>query len=108
MTISDKLYIGPSLKRREQRVLKKIAQGKPALCLYVITNAWNSKDLFDVYYYNELFQRFYQVYRDLTIYGVAKTKWEAYELIERMVNDCVAKQNDLDLRRFLQMKQEDI
>lgn len=103
MTISDKLYISEGLQSKRKRLLHKIKKGKPVFRLYLITNALNGEDLFDIYYYNQLFQRYYQVYRKLTVYGLAGTKEEAFELVERIVSDCLAKQQNCDIRTFMEM-----
>lgn len=103
MTISDKLYISEGLQPKYKRLLHKIEKGKPVLRLYLITNALNGEDLFDIYYYNQLFQRYYQVYRKLTVYGLARTKEEAFGLIEQMMSDCLAQQQNCDIRTFMEM-----
>lgn len=103
MTISDKLYISEGLQSKRKRLLHKIEKGKPVFRLYLITNALNDEDLFDIYYYNQLFQRYYQVYRDLTVYGLARTKEEAFDVVEQIVSDCLAKQQNCDIRTFMEM-----
>lgn len=103
MTISDKLYISEGLQPKRKRLLHKIEAGKPVLRLYLITNALNGEDLFDIYYYNQLFQKYYQVYQSLTVYGLARTREEAFALVEQMVSDCLARQNNCDIRTFMEM-----
>ncbi len=101
MIISSKLYSSESLLKRKEKIIKKIEKNKAVLRLYVITNAFHKDNQLEIHYYNEMFQKVLTVYYDYTIYGIAKSKDEAFELLEQMVNDCIKERGDCDLREFL-------
>lgn len=103
MVISPKLYVSESLTKKKDKVIRKILHNRKVLNLFVITGASNAENLLDIYYYNELFQKFYRNYYDLTIYGIAKTREEAFALIEQMTQDCIREQNNCDLRVYLKL-----
>ena len=60
LEFADKLYIGPSIRNRKDRIVSRVKQGKMILSLYCITKAKNSIDLYDIYNYHELRQSYYQ------------------------------------------------
>ena len=101
MNVSSNLYISDSLKKKQNRILAKIKKAQKVLSLFCVTNASNCNNLLDIYYYNEFFQKASKQYLDVTIYGVAKTKEEAFKLVEQMVNDCLQARGDCDVRQFL-------
>ena len=104
MQISSKLYVSDKLLKKQQKIIDKLKKGEPSLGVYVITESTNGIDVFDIYNYNMLFQRYYEVYKNLTVYGIAKDKDDAYELIERMTNDCIKELDNVDFKEFFDMK----
>ena len=101
MDINSKLYVSESLKPKTKQIINKIKKNKKMISLYCITNAVNDENLLEIHYYNEFFQNVYRKYYHFTLYGIAKTKQEAYELVEKMVKDCMEENGDCDLKRFL-------
>ncbi|MDD5950005.1 MAG: hypothetical protein PUC39_09820 [Lachnospiraceae bacterium] len=101
MVISPHLYVGKSLEGKQDKILKKLLRNRKILQLFIITNASNDENLFDIHYYNELFQKYYRNHLELTVYGIAKTRSEAFALVEEMVQDCLTVQNDCNLRDFM-------
>ena len=104
MQISSKLYVSEQMLKKQDKVIDKIKSGNPCLGVYIITESTNGIDVFDIYNYNLLFQRYYEVYKDLTVYGIAKDKDDAYELVKLMTEDCIKELGDVDFNKFLGMK----
>lgn len=103
MNISNHLYVSESLKKKQKRIIRRITKNQKILSLFCITNPANDKNSLDIYYYGELFQKTYNQYYDLTVYGIAKTRNEAYYLVEDIVKDCWNTRGDCDLHQFLKM-----
>jgi hypothetical protein len=103
MQISPKLYVSDKLAKKKDKIIAKISSGKPVLGLYVITEATNGVDLFDIYNYNVTLQRYYKVYKDLTVYGLAKDREDAFELVMKMTEDCIKTDADVDLKSFMEV-----
>lgn len=101
MEISSSLYVSESLEKKKDKIIKKIKANKKFIHLYVITNAAHKDNLFDIYNYNQLFQKVFHNYYDLTIYGIAKNQEEAYQLVEQMIQDCVTNEGTCDVSRYL-------
>jgi hypothetical protein len=81
---ADKLYIGPSIRHRKDRILERMEQKKMIVSLYCITNAGNSVDLYDIYPYHELRQDYYREH-PVTILGIAGSKEEAIGIVAYML-----------------------
>lgn len=101
MEISSSLYVSDSLEKKKDKIIKKIKANKKFMKLYVITNAAHEDNLFDIYNYNQLFQKVFRNYYELTIYGIAKNQDEAFMLVEQMVQDCVTEAGNCDVSRYL-------
>lgn len=81
---AKKLYIGPSIKHRKDRILERMEQGKFIASLYCITKAGNCVDLYDIYSYYELRQR-ERSGHSLEILGLAGSKEEAIGIVAHMI-----------------------
>ena len=108
MHISSKLYVSEKLNKKQDKIINKIKSGEPALGVFIITESTNGVDVFDIYNYNLLFQRYYEVYKDLTVYGIASNKDDAYDLIKHMTDDCIESLNKVDFRTFLDMDGQEV
>lgn len=80
------LYIGETLVKSKDKVIKKIQRNVLQPGVYVIVLATNGKDNFRIIHSLELLQRNY-LKDDLTVVGIAKGKDEAFELVRRMITD---------------------
>lgn len=84
MEFAQKLYIGPSIYHKKERIFERIEQGKVILSLYCITKAGNSIDLYDIYSYRELKQDYYKQH-PVVILGLAGSKEEAIGIVATML-----------------------
>ncbi len=88
LEFADKLYIGPSIRNRKDRIVSRVKQGKMILSLYCITKAKNSIDLYDIYNYHELRQSYYQKH-PVTVIGLAGSKEEAIGIVAHMIQKLI-------------------
>lgn len=83
---SEKLYIGELAEKNCKRVQKKLENGKFVPGFFLITRPSNEKNLFDILSTQELLFPYYKR-RELLVYGLAKGKAEAEELVVSMLED---------------------
>lgn len=83
---SDKLYIGEQAKKNRQKIQKKLESGKPVPEYYLITRPSNEENLFDILPSMELLFPYYKR-QELLVYGLAKGKAEAEELLLTILED---------------------
>ncbi len=83
---SEKLYIGEQAKKKEKKIKKKIENGKLVTDVFLITKPSNESNLFDILPTVELLFPYYKK-RELLVYGLAKGKDEAKELLLMMLED---------------------
>ena len=94
------LYIGEGVKGREDTFIRQIEEGGCPRKLWLITLAYNQKDLLDIRCAVSLARE--DLARSLPmIVGLAKDKEEAVSLTESITRDCLEKTGDVDLRAFL-------
>jgi hypothetical protein len=101
MVISPRLYVSDSLSKKQNKVIWRVRHGRKVLRLFIITGASNPDNQLDIYYYNSCFQKAYGKYYNLTVYGIAATRKEAFALVEQMVSECYNARGDADLNAFL-------
>ncbi len=83
---SEKLYIGEQAEKNYEKIKKKIEQGKLVVDVFLITKPSNEKNLFDILPTAELKFPYYKK-RELLVYGLAKGKDEAKELLLKILED---------------------
>lgn len=88
MEFAEKLYIGPSIRHRRERILNRIEQDRMIVSLYCITRAMNQTDLYDIYSYHELRQKYYKEH-SVKILGLAGSKEEAIGIAAYMIQKLI-------------------
>ena len=83
---SEKLYIGEQAGKKEKKLKKDIEKGKLVTGIFLITKPSNEKNLFDILPTTELLFPYYKK-RELLVYGLAKGKEEAKNLLLSMLED---------------------
>ncbi|MCR4715760.1 MAG: hypothetical protein K5656_01135 [Lachnospiraceae bacterium] len=106
MLISPKLYVSDKIAKKKDKIIAKISKGELVTGVFIITEATNGVDLFDIYNYPVTVQRYYSIYQNLTIYGIAKDLEDAYELIKKITDDCYKETNGADLRSFMAINKD--
>lgn len=78
---------GFSLKQ-VNNVKKKIKRLSPKLRLFLVTLPVGKQGILEIYWYPELLQKVYRNYDgDMIVIGLAKTREEAFELVEQIIRD---------------------
>ncbi len=83
---SEKMYIGDAIRKKSARVQKKLEGGKFVPDVFLITAPTNEANLFDILPTRELLFPYHKK-RDILVYGIAKSKDEAVELVTEMLED---------------------
>ena len=94
------LYLGDSLEGKKEKLIREITEGRYDNSLYLVTLAYNGRDLLDIRRVSSLVR---EGLRDELpmIVGLAKGRRESVKVVERIIQDCLAGTGDVDLRSFL-------
>ena len=85
---SRKLYYSDLTKGQIPSMKRKIKRWSPKINLFLVTLPIGSQGILEVYWYPELLQPFYRkLQKTVFVVGVAKSKEEAFLLVERIVRD---------------------
>ena len=86
ITWGAKLYIGKQIGKKSERVKKKLASGKMTPGIFLITEPTNRDNFFDILPATELLFPYHKK-REIVVYGLAKGKEEALELVTFMLEE---------------------
>lgn len=101
LTFSEKLYIGESIDIRKLDKMKKNLCNTPVLTkIFLITISTNPAEQLDIIASKYLTYTYYNTH-PLHVVGLAKSNGEAVGLVQKMVQDCLDTQGDVDLKAFL-------
>ena len=98
---SDKLYIGEQAERNVKKLQKKLEHYKPVKDLFLITKPSNEKNLFDILPAKELFFPYYKKQK-LVVYGLAKGRGEAEQLLITILEDVYQKMDGLYCKEYFE------
>ena len=96
---SEKLYIGEQAEKNCKKVQKKLESGKLVPGFFLITRPSNEGNLFDILPATELLFPYYKR-QELLVYGLAKGKAEAEELVLSMLEDVYRKTDGLCCKEY--------
>ncbi len=96
---SKKLYIGEQAEKNYRKVQKKLENGKLVPDFFLITKPSNEKNLFDILPAAELLFPYYKR-QELLVYGLAKGKTEAEELVVSMLEDVYRETDGLSCEEY--------
>ena len=100
LTFSEKLYIGDSINIQKLDKLKTNLTEVPALTkVFLITISTNITEQLDIIESKYLTYPYYNTH-PLHVVGLAKSSGEAVGLIKDIVQDCLDKRGDVDLKSF--------
>ena len=97
----DRLYVAKDLLKSKRKVLKNLKQGKLQPGVYVITLPLGDEDMLDIYPSYVLLQKAFKNF-NVTVVGIAGEQETAFELIETMMNDCIAIDNTVNIRAYFE------
>jgi len=82
----SKLYIGEQVGGKCDRIKKQLSAGKLVPGIFLITEPTNGENFFDVLPATELLFPYHKR-RNIVVYGIAKGKEEALELVASMLEE---------------------
>ena len=97
----SKLYVGSDLVESKRKVLRKLKQGKLQMGVFVITLPLGENDMLEIYPSYVLLQKAFKNF-NVTVVGIAGEQETAFELIETMMNDCIAIDNTVNIRAYFE------
>ena len=98
---SEKLYIGEQAEKNCKKLQKKLEGGKLVPGVYLITRPSNDSNLFDILPATELLFPYYKR-AELLVYGLAKGKSEAEELVLSMLEDVCRETGGLYCKEYFE------
>lgn len=93
----EDLYIGEHALKKSRRIIEKIKKHRPQRNVFVITEAFNGADLFDIYPANVLLWPYFKK-KDYLIIGIAAGYDDAIGVIERIVKEVYCEQGITNLK----------
>ena len=101
LTFSEELYIGESIDIGKLDKIKKSLWNTPVLTkIFLITISTNPAEQLDIIESKYLTYAYYNTH-PLHVVGLAKSNNEAVGLVQKIVQDCLDTQGDVDLKAFL-------
>ncbi len=98
---AEKLYIGRQAEKNCARVQKKLEQYKLLPGYFLITRPSNESNLLDILPTTELVFPYYRR-QELLVYGLAKSKAEAEELVVSMLEDIYRETGGLCCKEYFE------
>ncbi len=96
---SDKLYIGEQAEKKSKKIQKKLEAGKLVNGFFLITKPSNESNLFDILPTKELLFPYYKR-KELVVYGLAKGKNEAEQLVLAILEDVYRETDGLCCKEY--------
>ena len=101
LTFKDKLYIGESIDAQKLDKLKRNLCNAPVLTkVFLVTISANPTEQLDIIESKYLTYSYYNTH-PLHVVGLAKSNNEAIGLVQKIVQECLDTQGDVDLKTFL-------
>lgn len=100
---SEKLYIGEQAEKNVKKVQKKLENGKLVPGYFLITRPSNERNLFDILPTAELLFPYHKR-RELLVFGIAKGKSEAEELVVSMLEDVYRETTGLYCKEYFNLE----
>ncbi len=99
MKFIDRLYFGEKVKKKGNRIIRKIRKGSFFTGAYVICLPENRTTPVEYYSARLLLQDYYKTHEP-TVIGIAADEEEAMEVTADIIKDCMEKTGSLDVRRY--------
>ena len=100
MKFYRKLYVSESLKKRQDKIIEKLNEGKGSLGCYVISFTANPSNQLEFYDSMFLFQKSYAK-ESLFVVGLAGCYEEALEVVKSITEDAYRARHDANLREYI-------
>lgn len=103
MKFYSKLYVGGKAQKQKRKILYKLMVNAGQSNVYLITDAANGQDIFDIVSSAFLKQKVFR--RNLpTVVGIACGYEEAVEVVTQIVEETYRETGSMDVRRYLAQK----
>lgn len=99
ITWSSCLTIGDGVGKKRERIKRRLEQGKLVNGIFLITEPSNKENLFDILDTKWLLLPYYKK-RNLFVYGLARGKDEAAELVVRMLEEVYRETGEFKVREY--------
>ncbi len=97
----SKLYLGDGITEKKLDKIKKKLGKKPLLSgVFLIAVSVNPSDQLDIFDARQLIQSYYEKNPPYVI-GITKSREEAVELVEQIVQECLRERGDCALKEYL-------
>ena len=97
----SKLYLGDGITEKKLDRIKKKLGKKPLLSgVFLIAVSVNPSDQLDIFDARQLIQSYYEKNPPYVI-GITKSREEAMELVEQIVQECLRERGDCALKEYL-------
>lgn len=98
---SEKLYIGEQAEKKERKIRQKLEKGKLVTGFFLITRPSNESNLFDILPTTELMFPYHKQ-REILVYGLAKGKEEAEQMVLTMLEDVYRETDGLRCKEYFE------
>ena len=105
MQFMGSLYVGESVASTEYKIVEKVHKGKVVPGLYLITLSNHPDNMLDLMLEKEALQKCYSQV-GLKVVGIAGSKKEAIQIVQRIVEESLKETGSADVRDFLKAKWE--
>lgn len=94
------LYVSESLKKRKDKIIRKLKEGKGSFGCYIITLTRNPANELEFYDSVFLYQKNY-MRNSVFVVGLAGCYEEALELVRQISEDTYEKRRDAKIRKYI-------
>ena len=105
MILYENPYIGDTLQKNKDKVIRKMKKGKVILRLFCVTLPLGSHGLLEIYPYYELQQKWFQEQNPIVI-GIARNREEAFLLVQKIVGEVYQNTGGFDVASYFDIKWE--
>lgn len=98
------LYLSENLRKKKDKIIKKMEQGKFPLKLYVLAMPSDGENPLE-YYRTALMRQGIFPHDDMLVVGIASCEEDAMYMVEEIAEEVYQETGDVDIRRYLMNKQ---
>ena len=99
------LYLGETVRGKEKKMMRRLEEGKPVPGIWLVTIASNEKNHLDLLPADFLLQSALRS-RCPMIVGIAFTRAEALEILQRIVQEVYRETEDANIRAWLLKREQ--
>ena len=95
------LYLGDGIKEKKLDKIKKKLENRPVLSgVFLISVSRNPYDQLEIYEARQLCQSYYRKFPPYVV-GIARSREDAFALVERIAAECLQERGDCSLKEYL-------